>query len=133
MQRHTRQRLAIESALGESGRPLSPTEILKAARTTVPSLNLATVYRTLRRLGQAGALTAIEMPGEAPRYKLHVEQAHHHHHFRCNNCRRVFCMEGCVEGLRQLLPQGFQMTDHEIVIYGLCPRCSESTVDSVAV
>ena len=123
MQRHTRQRVAIESALRDSGRPLSPAEILQVARAAVPSLNLATVYRTLKRLGQAGAVAMIEMSGEAPHYRLRQEEAHHHHHFRCNKCRGVFCMEGCVDGLKKLLPRGFQMTGHDIVLYGLCSQC----------
>jgi len=124
MQRHTKQRVAIESAIGESGRPLSPAEILQAARATVPSLNLATVYRTLKRLGEAGEVTVIQIPGEAPRYNLYHEEERHHHHFRCNKCGGVFCMEGCVEGLKTLLPDGFRMTGHDIVLYGLCPACS---------
>lgn len=127
MQRHTRQRVAIASALGVSGRPLSPAEILESARAAVPSLNLATVYRTLKRLGEAGTVIAIDMPGEAPRYKLRREEEHHHHHFRCNKCEGVFCMEGCVEGLKELLPEGFRMTGHDIVLYGFCAACSAGT------
>ena len=125
MQRHTKQRVAIESALAASDRPLSPTEILQAAQVAVPSLNLATVYRTLKRLSEADAVIAIEMSGDAPRYRLRQQEEHHHHHFRCNKCRAVFCMEGCVEGLNKLLPTGFQMTGHDIVLYGLCPECSK--------
>ena len=124
MQRQTRQKAAIEAALSEGGRPLSPAEILKAARVEVPSLNLATVYRTLRRLDESGEITAIEMPGESPRYRLSQAERHHHHHFRCNKCDGVFCLEGCVDGLKKLLPKGFRMAGHEIVIYGVCANCS---------
>ncbi len=123
MVRRTKQRTAIETALREGGRPLSPDEILTAAQATVPSLNLATVYRTLKRLAAAGMLTAIEVLGEAPRYRLAKEEMHHHHHFYCSSCQGVFCMEGCVEGLSKLLPQGFQMTGHDIFLYGLCLQC----------
>jgi Fur family ferric uptake transcriptional regulator len=127
MQRHTKQRVAIEAALGEGGRPMSPAEILEAAQAAVPSLNLATVYRTLKRLGESSTVIAIDMPGEAPRYKLRKDEEHHHHHFRCNNCQGVFCMEGCVEGLTGMLPKGFRMTGHDILLYGVCAACSAGT------
>ena len=124
MQRLTKQRVAIEAALNDSGRPLTPAEILEAAQATVPALNLATVYRTLKRLTDAGGLSVIEIPGEPPRYRLRGDEEHHHHHFRCTNCGGVFCMDGCVEGLRDLLPEGFRMTSHDIVLYGLCAHCN---------
>jgi Fe2+ or Zn2+ uptake regulation protein len=27
-------------------------------------------------------------------------------------------------GLRNLAPRGFQVTDHEIILYGLCKSCA---------
>ena len=50
MERSTRQRRAIREAFLEAGRPLSPQEVLELARKKVPSLGLATVYRTLKGL-----------------------------------------------------------------------------------
>jgi len=116
--------------LNESERPLAPAEILAAAQVAVPALNLATVYRTLKRLSEAGALVVIEIPGEAPRYRLRSQEHRHHHHFRCSACQGVFCMEGCVEGLKKLLPKGFRMTGHDIVLYGLCAQCCARDGDS---
>lgn len=124
MQRQTPQRVAIESAFVSAGRPLGPQEILDAARERVPSLNLATVYRTLKRMVEDHAIHPVELPGEPARYELQAAAEHHHHHFRCRSCDAVFDLEGCVEGLKKLLPKGFRMTGHDIVIYGVCPRCS---------
>jgi len=36
---------------------------------------------------------------------------------------RLLVLEGCVEGLREILPSGSRMTNHEIVIFGECPEC----------
>ena len=124
MQRQTPQRLAIKAALAGIGRPLTPLEILDVARVRVPSLNLATVYRTLRRMGDAGEIAPVELPGEPPRYQPREAAEHHHHHFRCTTCHAVFNVEGCVEGLKKLLPKGFRMTAHDIVLYGLCRSCA---------
>ena len=108
------------AAFTDAGRSLGPREILEVARQTVPSLDLATVYRTLRGMGETGMPTSIALSGEPPRFQLRQAEAPHHHHFRCNHCRAVFCMEGCVKGLKNLPPQGFRMTGPDITLYGLC-------------
>ncbi len=123
MHRQTQQRRAIEAAFTSAGRPLAPYEILEAARNQSPSLNLATVYRTLKRMVEENALHPVELPGEPARYELRTAADHHHHHFRCQRCNSVFDLRGCVGGLKKLLPSGFRMTDHEIVLYGYCPAC----------
>lgn len=124
MQRQTPQRIAIEQSFAIAGRPLSPQEILDAAREQVPSLNLATVYRTLKRMVEDESIHPVELPGESARYELQSAAEHHHHHFRCRSCDAVFDLEGCVEGLKKLLPKGFRMTGHDIVLYGFCAACS---------
>lgn len=123
MHRQTQQRLAIEAAFASAGRPLAPHEILEAAREQAPSLNLATVYRTLKRMVEDRAIHPVELPGEPARYELRAAADHHHHHFRCERCDSVFDLKGCVEGLKRLLPRGFRMTGHDIVLYGHCAGC----------
>ncbi len=124
MQRQTAQRVAIEAVFGAAGRPLGPLEVLDAARERVPSLNLATVYRTLKRMQEEHAIHPVELPGEAPRYELRAAAERHHHHFRCCECDSVYDLKGCVAGLKKLVPSGFRMTDHEIVLYGTCRCCT---------
>jgi len=123
MRRQTQQQRAIEAAFTAAGRPLAPHEILEAARNQSPSLNLATVYRAVKRMLEENALHLVELPGEPARYELRTAADRHHHHFRCRRCDSVFDLRGCVEGLKKLLPRGFRMTDHEIVLYGYCPAC----------
>ena len=123
MQRQTLQRTAIETVFAEAGRPLAPREILAGAQRRVPSLNLATVYRTLKRLVADRTIAPVTLPGETPRYELRAAADRHHHHFRCDRCDSVFDLEGCVTGLERLLPEGFRMTDHDIVLYGPCSAC----------
>ena len=120
-ERSTRQRAAIRNALESARRPLSPQEILAAARHTVPGLGLATVYRNLKLLLAQGTIEAIALSGEAPRYE--AAQADHHHHFQCTACRRVFDMKGCPGSLRRLAPRGFRVEYHELTLYGRCSDC----------
>ncbi len=121
MARHTRQRDAIASALQAAGRPLSPQELLAAARGDHPGLGIATVYRTLKALLADGALRAVELPGAPARYELAGKG--HHHHFHCRRCDGVFEVDACPAGIRGLLPGGFLLERHEIILYGLCAAC----------
>lgn len=119
--RDTQQRRAIRAAIEEAGRPLSPQEILETAKRTSPGLGIATVYRTLKSWVEAGGLTQVDLPGEAPRYEATGKK--HHHHFHCRSCDRVFELEGCPEDLRSLTPPGFALESHEVVLYGRCAAC----------
>jgi Fur family ferric uptake transcriptional regulator len=121
MQRQTRQRDTIRAVLAGAGRPLGPHELLAAARADLPGLGIATVYRTIKALLAEGWLRAVELPGAAPRYE--VAGKRHHHHFHCRGCDGVFEVEACPAGIRGLLPGGFRLEEHEIILYGLCAGC----------
>jgi len=121
MQRQTRQRDAIRAALAAAARPLSPQELLNAARRALPALGIATVYRTVKALLAEGALHTVELPGAPARYELAGKR--HHHHFHCRACDGVFEVEACPAGIRRLLPGGFRLERHEIILYGLCAGC----------
>lgn len=85
---------------------------------------MATVYRVIRRMVSADELAAVDLPGEPARYELRSAADAHHHHFRCDGCERVFDVTGCPGGLRDLLPRGFTLDRHEIVLYGRCHDCA---------
>ncbi len=120
--RTTRQRRAIEDAISRAGRPLTPAEVLDSARPTSPTLSLATVYRTLRLLRDAGMVVAVEMPGSPPRYE--PSDLSHHHHFKCDRCDRVFDIDGCPGDLSPMLPAGFTLSGHELLLTGTCASCT---------
>jgi Fur family ferric uptake transcriptional regulator len=122
MERATRQREAIRSVMQDSHRPLSPREVLKAARLEMNALGLATVYRTLKLLVAEGSVQVIKLPGESPRYEM--ADSAHHHHFQCNTCRRVYDVPGCPGDLRRLAPRGFTVERHDVTLYGRCRDCS---------
>ncbi|HTI49124.1 MAG TPA: transcriptional repressor [Casimicrobiaceae bacterium] len=124
MERSTRQRDAIQSAIRGSRRPLTPREVLDAAREDVRALGLATVYRTLKLLVDEGRVQVIHLPGESPRYE--TAESAHHHHFRCTGCDRVFDVPGCPGDMRRLAPRGFTVERHDLTLYGRCPACGKA-------
>ena len=123
-QRKTKQREAIRGALEESGRPMSPQEILEAAQEAVPGMGIATVYRNLKEMTGADEVQTVDLPGEPSRYE--VAHKGHHHHFHCRECDRVFEVDSCPGNMKKLAPRGFRVDDHEITLYGLCATCRKS-------
>jgi Fur family ferric uptake transcriptional regulator len=120
MQRTTKQRSAIRKATEESGRPLLPQEILALAQKTVPQLNLATVYRNLNVMVEEGEVTPVHLPEQPTRFE---KSGQHHHHFLCRKCERVFDIHQCSEDISRLVPTGFEVDDHNVILYGSCPSC----------
>jgi len=121
MERNTRQRSAIRRAIAQAERPLLPQEVLIAAQVEVPALGLATVYRNLKALVDEGELCAVNLPGENPRFEL--ANQHHHHHFQCQGCQRVFDVHACPGDLSRLAPPGFSVQGHDLTLYGRCSDC----------
>lgn len=125
-QRQTRQRQVIEAILKQADFPLLPKELLSKAQTLLPQLGIATVFRTLKKMVAEGEATVVCLPGDSPRYER--ADLEHHHHFKCSDCESVFEINGCPGHLEQLLPQGFQLTNHDITLFGRCANCSLSPV-----
>ena len=139
MERNTRQRQAVLEAIDHAGRALTPSEILGLAQTSVASLNLSTIYRHLNALQDEQRIVKVLLPGQAARFEAvcsgeHATHGarggsaqhglvHHHHHFHCNRCDRVYPLHACPGSMQELAPQGFLVEAHEITLSGVCAEC----------
>ena len=124
--RATRQRVAIVHAMERAGRPITA-QALHARLARPPSKGgpgLATIYRTLQALAQAGyARTFPAGEGELS-YKLC--DPGHHHHLICERCGRVVEIPSCeIEGwaTKAARRRGFTVSSHQADIFGLCAAC----------
>jgi Fur family transcriptional regulator, ferric uptake regulator len=112
-------------ALHQAEGPLTPQEILDRASRHPESLGLATVYRNLATMEASGEVVSVHLPNESRRYE--VSGLGHHHHFRCDRCNTVYeldssCPVAVLEGVT--LPGGFEVRDHALTLYGVCPACA---------
>lgn len=121
MELKTQQRSSILNVLDGLKRPITAKELLEVASEKSPTLGLATVYRNLKRLVESGDVRKIEVAGMPPHYELGNKE--HHHFFVCQACLKMFDMEGCLSGFKKILPPGFKMNSHEVIIYGECSDC----------
>lgn len=127
MARLTPQRRAILGVLEAAAGPLTAREVLDQAGRDAETLGLATVYRNLNLLEEAGLIVAVHLPNDTTRYE--TAGARHHHHFRCESCDLVFEVRGAcpvspLEGAT--LPGGFRVRRHELTFYGMCGECREA-------
>jgi len=121
--RKTRQRDALRSIVAEAEGPLSVPELLVAAQQRLESIGIATVYRTVRMMEEAGELRAVVLPGGETRWE--ASDRGHHHHFQCRICSRVTDFHGCPLHIHAgSLPAGFVVENHEVTLMGLCPACA---------
>lgn len=122
MERNTQQRQAIFQVLKDAGRPLSVQEVLELAQVQCQGLGVATVYRNLKALIADDKLVSVDMPGNLVLYELPRQK--HHHHFSCLNCAKVFDIDACGLNFKKLLPDGFTLQQHEILLSGFCDTCA---------
>lgn len=104
---------------------LTAQEIFDRARGRLPGLNVATVYRTLEMLHEAGLVDIMERPGSEVRFALR-DPANRHCHLVCRSCQRVFDIElDEVErlALRIHSESGFRMDVDHLTLSGRCKRC----------
>jgi Fur family transcriptional regulator, ferric uptake regulator len=119
--RTTRQRTAVLAALRRAPEPLSAQALHAELRRTV---GLATVYRTLQGLVDAGQVDVFRREtGEA---LFRLCNPVHHHHLVCQRCGRVEEIDACeIEPWadRVARRRGYSITGHQADVFGLCPAC----------
>lgn len=123
----TAPRRAILEAMLGSSRVRTPEDLLHEARFQAPATSLATVYRTLERLGAAGRIKRATLRSGAVGYAYCGTE--HHEHAICVGCGRLRRLSPClISGAPAL--GGFLVTTHVLDFYGLCERCAAETADS---
>ena len=107
-------------------------EIHQLALQDMPRTGIATIYRTVKLLLDAGRIQSVIMPSGETRFESAT--LGHHHHFQCNTCGEVFDVDHCPMELQAdaELPGGFVLQGHEITMYGLCPHCRKPAPGSTA-
>lgn len=122
--RPTRQRLAVADAMASVDDFRSAQDIHGLLGERGETVGLATVYRTLQRLAEAGEIDMLRSEdGEAVYRRC---SGTHHHHLVCRACGRTVEVEGpAVERWTRSIAaeHGFTDVSHTLEIFGTCPGC----------
>ena len=104
-----------------SAPPRRSTSCSAAAASTV---GLATVYRTLQRLADAGEVDMLRTEDGEAIYRRCSDT--HHHHLVCRDCGATVEVEGpAVERWTRAIAaeHGYADVSHTLEIFGTCPDC----------
>jgi Fur family ferric uptake transcriptional regulator/Fur family peroxide stress response transcriptional regulator len=128
MQRNTYQKQIVMQAVNEFlGQHPTADCIFEYARTRVPTITLATVYRILNQMSISGNIKEVYVPNSASRFDGRTER---HFHILCQSCKRVADFEADAAFAEPTLPQGDKsgctVTGMEITFLGVCAECGKA-------
>jgi Fur family peroxide stress response transcriptional regulator len=122
----TPQRLAIFRRLVATDRHPSAEELHAAVRREMPTLSLATVYKTLDTLATIGAVRPVSRLGARGRWDANLQP---HHHLVCTACGTVSDvteprLEAAARPAAAVAARhGFEVAGHSVEIFGRCAAC----------
>lgn len=123
----TKQRAAILDVLSTSEEFRSAQSWHDTLRHQGSTVGLATVYRSLQTLAEAGQVDAVVTETGETLYRRCGAENVHHHHLRCRSCGAAHDIEvpefedwAHKFGTRM----GFTGIDHTVEVTGVCSECT---------
>ena len=83
------------------------------------SISLATVYKNINTMLDAGIIQEIKVPQKKSKFEI---TKHKHSHFVCEKCGEVYDIDA-PEKLDIALPEGFEPKEASVMIMGVCRAC----------
>jgi len=105
-------------------RHLTAEQVYKILLSESEEIGLATIYRVLTQFEAAGLVTRHHFEGGNSVFELN--KGKHHDHVVCVKCGKVdeFTDDVIEERQDQIAKKlGYELTDHSLYLYGLCPNC----------
>ncbi len=109
-------------------RHLTAEKVYRILLSEDEDIGLATVYRVLTQFEAAGLVTRHHFEGGNSVFELAT--GNHHDHILCIKCGKVdeFTDEIIETRQKQIAADlGYELTDHGLYLYGLCPNCKTTT------
>ena len=126
--RMTRERGAILAEVLRRSDHFSPEDLYETLNRRGPAASLASVYRTLPLLADAGIITAAERAGKLTRWERAAGRGHHDH-MLCARCGLTIEFHSAeLERLQARLCRAHRFTrlSHTLHIHGFCRACARA-------
>lgn len=120
-------RQAVIEALAGHHCAVTALELEDDLRSREVAVARASIYRALDQLEALRLVHRVDVGRGRASYERAERGGEHHHHMVCDRCGRVTPFEdGSLERAIRRVSDGasFEVREHEIVLRGLCPRCS---------
>jgi len=127
MKRMTAQRQAIFDLINGSNRHWDAEEVNRELSDRGHSVGIATVYRGLTALDEAGMINSVQL---ADRKRYERADKTHHDHMVCTECGHIEeFSQHKIEALQEAVARekGFEMTGHQLILFGLCSDCNPTS------
>ena len=121
----TKQKDEIRAALADCEEFISAQDLHRRLEDEGSKIGLATVYRQLNALADAGAADTIRLDGQQL-FRLCGDDGHHHH-LVCRRCGKTVEIDPPSEAwLRKVADgHGFTVESHTLEVFGLCSDCQK--------
>jgi len=124
--KQSRQRDAITEVFFATPGHVSADELVLRVRSVDKRVSVATVYRTLKLLGESGLAASRDFGEGQTRWESTVGRAHHDH-LVCTRCGNIveFANDE-IERLQATVARrhGFLVESHRLELYGKCGDCA---------
>ena len=125
--RITQPRKLVMSILKQAHVPLTAQAIHQRAIELQEEIGIASVYRTLALLDGLGLVRRVHDHEDCQGYVL--ASPGHHHHLVCRYCGKAVEFSG-IDDLSVFIKRveqqtGFEIEEHLLQFYGLCPDCQK--------
>jgi Fur family ferric uptake transcriptional regulator len=124
--KQSRQRDAITEVFFTTPGHVSVEELVLRVRSVDSRVSVATVYRTLKLLGESGLAASRDFGEGQTRWESTVGRPHHDH-LVCTRCGRIveFANDE-IERLQATVARrhGFHVESHRLELYGRCGDCA---------
>lgn len=119
----TPQRIAVYRALLESEEHPTPEMLFNAVSPTMPSLSLATIYKSLEALRALGLVREVPVVSDSRRYDANLDA---HHHLVCERCGSVtdYYNDDIAPAVPRRTIRGFSAHSVTVNITGTCAACT---------
>ncbi len=126
----TAQRLEILRTVARNPH-INADHVTELATESLGSISRQSVYDTLNTFAEKGLLRRIQPIGSPALYEDRIND--NHHHLICRGCGVVVDVD-CAVGYRPCLEASdnfnFEIDEAEVVYWGRCPTCSDSSATS---
>lgn len=127
--RMTHQREIILQELSRCGTHPTADDLYEQVRKKLPRISLATVYRNLEILSEAGLIKKLEVSGRKKRFDWDLVE---HNHISCIRCHRVDNIETTaaqIDATGSIQHKGYNLSGFRIEFFGICPECRQHSTE----
>ncbi len=125
--KYSKQREMVLQAVRENRVHPTAEYIYSYLKPVLPTISLATVYRNLNQLSEAGVITRLSLGDGVDRFDGNITP---HYHMICSCCHSVIDIPAEVSvSLDQADAQqrGYEVKGYEVSFSGVCPNCKQSS------